>query len=101
MKHTDKMIGKIMQIIPWEKKEEYFSKDGVNFGSTPIDLVMISEMELAESDWKKRLREKKEYTMMWVSRGFQIAVERPNDLKVGDIMEVELTITRTKKADAA
>ena len=101
MEHTEKIKGQVTEIIAWEKREKYFSKDRMNYGATPVDLVVIGKIKIDEEGWLKRLAAKDDYNTMWVNGGVPITVERPHDLKVGDIMELELTIKRVKKSKVA
>ena len=99
MLHSEKIPGQIIQIIPWEKKERYFGKDSTEYGETPVDLIVIGRVKKEGDTWIKRLASKEKYDEMLLDQGLPITVEKGHDFKEGDVLELELTIKRTKKAE--
>ena len=118
-----KIKGKIFQIIKWEDKDNYFYR--TDFGTVPRDLLHLSpaqkegttlNMILATCPFsalywilcKKLGFDKPIYSYnnmpfhLWMykdgrgEQGLPVWVERPNNYKEGDYVEIEINVSEPK-----
>jgi len=115
-----KTKGKILQIIKWEDKESYFSN--TDFGDKKVDLIHIAQLKDENACWwntnlfyfwwsvfrdkclKRTFKSIYKYTnFVFHSRmnsindemfveGLPVLVDRPNDYKIGDIVEIDIKV---------
>ena len=89
-----KFKGTIIQIVTWEKREEYFDVDAWD---GEYDLIVI--------DNYKRLSLKNAFKNFWKNdlftpqnfmekRGISLWIKRPHDYKLGDAMVVSVDIIK-------
>ena len=92
--HSETRKATIKQVVPWEQRMRYFSRDGMEFGDTPVDLIVLGRIKQPGETWIKRLLQKYSYGDLLLEEGVPLTVERPHDFKQGDIVELQLTITK-------
>jgi len=94
--HSQKLEAEIIQIIPWEKKDKFFPKDRTKYGDEPVDLIVLGRKVDKKESWLRRLLRDVNYDDMLLDEGLPITVERPHDLKEGNIVELELSLKKVR-----
>jgi hypothetical protein len=115
-----KVKAKIFQIIKWEEKEQFFFQ--TDFGEEQVDLLHLSPIDDDKIRWYDRIKilfplfilskekrwkyknllftqeifDKKGY---YTSSGLPMLVPRPNNFKVGDIVEIDYAIKKYSKTE--
>ena len=108
-----KVKAKIFQIIKWEEKEKYFYQ--TDFENTPMDMLHLASIDDGKQKWYFKIglmfpfmlmsKDKpfKYHNMMfkdsvhdkkgnYVGSSIPMLVPRPNNFKVGDIVEINYEV---------
>ena len=87
-----KMNAEIAQIIPWSDKGKFFWEMTTAFGDTPCDLIVLKGV----NGKKKTSFTKTDYQNISLDKGFEINVYGEHNFKVGDIVELEVSMTKKR-----
>ena len=90
--------GEIVQIIPWEEREKYFDGYLYDVGGIQVDIINVARPE-DKRPFKQRFVHPRKpiYGAMWLENNISIAVERPHDFKLGEKVEVQVSIEKYKE----
>lgn len=105
-----KAKGKIFQIIKWEEKKKYFHN--CDCGNIVVDLLYVGVFESEKVWWHDQYIFglfksflgfdkpifKYENMVLDCCNGLPVLVERPHDFKVGDRVEVEISLKKDGEA---
>jgi hypothetical protein len=89
---TYKQKTEITQIIPWADKEKFFWGITTCFGDTPCDLIILKEVNRKKKDFFP----KADYQNIALDKGLEINVYGEHNFKVGDIVELEVSMKKTR-----
>lgn len=93
------VIGSIIQIIPWEKRNDYMVSDSFSDLETPCDMIVLStKNEHSKSKWQT-YKDSWKTTMQPLNESIlnsypTIWMRRPHDYKENDIVELEITLKK-------
>jgi hypothetical protein len=89
------MRGVIIQIVPWERRKNfyyggYYGK--IEYGTEPMDVMVACDPERVKF-WD-RIKKKAKFEAIWMAQSIAIPVKRPHDYKVGDEIDIDVSIKK-------
>lgn len=95
-----KLQGEVLQIIKWEKRNDFVGINGnVKDEQIPHDLIIISnKFEKPKSRWKTYwdswTRKPMSFEELMLDNNFLYWVTRPHDFQEGDLVNIEISFER-------